>query len=189
MIEDEDGLDTESTGPDRGMYYGKYRGTVMNNIDPEFRGRLLVQVPDVFGINISSWALPCIPFGGLQSGAYVVPPLKSQVWIEFEQGDPDYPIWVGGFWGNMQDVPVTTKASVAPPPGQNIVIQTLGQTMLSLSDNPAPMVGGITLKTHTSMINITDSQIILQCGLTSMVIGPGPVVTFNTGTPFALVVK
>jgi hypothetical protein len=179
--------DTEAGEPSR-KYYGKYRGTVINNLDPELRGRVMVQVPDVFGTNISSWALPCIPFAGIQSGAYVVPPLNSMVWVEFEQGDPDYPIWVGGFWGNMQDVPVTSKTTVAPPPGQNIVIQTLGQTMLSLSDNPAPIVGGITLKTLTSMINITDTQIILQCGTTSMMIGPGPQITFNTSVRGALVV-
>ena len=37
-------------------YYGKYRGTVVNNIDPMMRGRLLVTVADVGGLTPSSWA-------------------------------------------------------------------------------------------------------------------------------------
>jgi len=78
-------------------YYGKYRGLVIENIDPEQIGRVLLQVPDVLGEIPSSWAMPCVPAAGIQSGCFIVPPIGSQVWVEFEQGDPDYPIWTGGF--------------------------------------------------------------------------------------------
>ena len=81
-------------------YYGKYRGTVFNNIDPEQRGRIMAIVPDVLGLIPSSWALPCAPIAGKQNGVYVVPKIGDGVWIEFEQGDPDYPIWVGVFGGS-----------------------------------------------------------------------------------------
>ena len=87
------------------QYYGKYRGTVVNNIDPEQRGRLLVTVPDVLGVNLSSWAMPCLPLAGSNMGIYTVPPVGAGVWIEFEQGDPDYPVWVGCFWGTAAEVP------------------------------------------------------------------------------------
>ena len=70
-------------------------------------GRVLVQVPDVLGIIPSSWAMPCVPAAGIQSGCFIVPPIGSQVWVEFEQGDPDYPIWTGGFWGLVADVPIS----------------------------------------------------------------------------------
>ena len=59
----------------------------------------MVQVPDVLGVIPSSWAMPCVPAAGIQAGCFIVPPIGSQVWVEFEQGDPDYPIWTGGFWG------------------------------------------------------------------------------------------
>lgn len=182
------GVTTSLRGLRRG-YHGKYRGTVMNNVDPEFRGRILVQVPDVFGPNVSSWALPCTPFGGQQSGAYIVPPLQSQVWIEFENGDIDFPVWVGAFWGGAGAVPATSKENIAPPPGQNIVIQTTGQTMLGLSDSPAPMQGGIMLQQLASSINITESMITITVGQTQLIISPTGV-TINTPTqPLALVVQ
>lgn len=80
-------------------FYGKYRGTVVNNLDPMQLGRIQVMVPDVFGLSISSWAMPCVPIAGKQQGIFVLPQVGSGVWIEFEQGEPDYPIWVGGFGG------------------------------------------------------------------------------------------
>jgi len=88
-----------SAGSNPRRFYGKYRGLVIENIDPEQIGRVLVQVPDVLGVIPSSWAMPCVPAAGIQAGCFIVPPIGSQVWIEFEQGDPDYPIWTGGFWG------------------------------------------------------------------------------------------
>lgn len=89
------------TGPGApNRYYGKYRGTVIDNIDLEQRARIIAQVPDVLGEIPSSWALPCAPAAGIQSGMFIVPPIGSGVWIEFEQGNPDYPIWTGGILGS-----------------------------------------------------------------------------------------
>jgi hypothetical protein len=181
-------LDSEIAEPGRRAFYGKYRGTVINNIDPEFRGRLMVEVADVFGPGFSSWALPCLPFGGMQAGVYLVPPMQSQVWVEFENGDSDYPIWVGAFWGGPGSVPSTSKLTTAPPPGQNVVIQTMGQTVLSLSDAPTPLIGGITLKTLTSLINVTDSMITIKCGTTQLVITPAGIKVDSATMPGALLV-
>ena len=116
--------------------FGKYRGLVIDNLDPLQIGRIPAQVPDVLGETPSSWALPCIPAAGSQAGCFIVPPIGSQVWIEFEQGDPDYPIWTGGFWGLVADVPVAALTPAPIPPGQNIVLQTTGQNALILSDAP-----------------------------------------------------
>lgn len=121
-------------------YYGKYRGTVLDNIDPMQIGRLMVQVPDVSNILPSTWAMPCVPFAGIQCGSYALPPIGAGVWIEFEQGDSDYPIWVGGFWGSTEEVPAL---ALATPPGlQSIVFQTTSQNTLMISDAPGP-TGGI----------------------------------------------
>ena len=72
----------------------------------------------------------------MQAGVFAVPPIGSAVWIEFEQGDPDYPIWTGGFWGSAAEVPALALA--APPALQPIVLQTVGQNTLMISDMPGP---------------------------------------------------
>ena len=145
-------------------FYGKYRGLVIKNIDPEQIGRVLVQVPDVLGEIPSSWAMPCVPAAGIQAGCFIVPPIGSQVWVEFEQGDPDYPIWTGGFWGLVAEVPIFATAPPAIPPGQNIVLQTTGQNMIMVSDAPpTPVTGGIVLKSTTgAMIVVNDTRHLHQ---------------------------
>lgn len=169
--------DIDAEGPDGvTRYFGKYRGTVMSNFDPEQRGRIMALVPDVLGLTPSNWALPCAPIAGQQQGVFMVPPIGSGVWIEFEQGDPDYPIWVGGFWGSMAEAP---PAALTPPipPGQNIVFQTTSQHLLVLSDaTPLPMIepvrppappatGGIVLRSPGgAMIVVNDAGIFINNG-------------------------
>lgn len=174
---------TSTAGGNPTKYYGKYRGLVINNIDPEQIGRVLVQVPDVLGETPSSWAMPCVPAAGIQAGCFIVPPIGSQVWVEFEQGDPDYPIWTGGFWGLVADVPALATAPPAIPPGQNIVMQTTGQNMVLVSDAPpTPATGGIVLKSTTgAMIVVNDSGIYISNGKGATITMLGPVVDINAG--------
>jgi len=164
-------------------HYGKYRGTVIENIDPEQIGRVIVQVPDVLGITPSSWAMPCVPAAGIQAGVFVVPPIGSQVWVEFEQGDPDYPIWTGGFWGLVADVPIFATAPAAIPPGQNIVMQTSGQNMVMVSDAPpTPVTGGIVLKSVSgAMIVVNETGIYISNGQGAAITLIGPSVDINLG--------
>jgi len=164
-------------------YYGKYRGTVINNIDPEQRGRIMAMVPDVLGLTPSSWAMPCVPMAGKQQGVFMVPQIGAGVWIEFEQGDPDYPIWVGGFWGVAAEVPALALAPPPIPPGQNIVMQTTAQNTLVISDSaPTPISGGIVLKsTGGATIVVNDSGIYIQNGKGASLVMAGPTVTINNG--------
>ncbi len=172
---------TAGTNPTK--YYGKYRGLVIDNIDLEQIGRIMVQVPDVLGETPSSWAMPCVPAAGIQSGCFIVPPIGSQVWIEFEQGDPDYPIWTGGFWGIVGDVPALATAPPAIPPGQNIVLQTTGQNMLMVSDAPpSPATGGIVLKSISgAMIVVNETGIYISNGQGATITLVGPTVDINLG--------
>ncbi len=80
-------------------FYGKYRGIVTDIEDPLKIGRIKARVPDVLGDEPSGWALPCVPFAGDGMGFYALPDTDARVWIEFEQGDPDYPVWTGCWWG------------------------------------------------------------------------------------------
>ena len=83
----------------RNRYFGKYRGTVTDNADPTSRGRIKVRVPAVLG-DLEVWAMPCVPYAGSQVGFYSLPNPDTGVWVEFEAGDPSYPIWAGCFWGD-----------------------------------------------------------------------------------------
>jgi uncharacterized protein involved in type VI secretion and phage assembly len=167
-----------------GSYLGKYRGTVVNNIDLEQRGRLIASVPDVAALTPQTWAMPCVPFAGQQAGLFVMPPIGAGVWIEFEQGNPDYPIWSGCYWGGASELP--TLALAATPPLKNVVVQTTGQTTLMLSDTPGP-TGGILLKTTSgAMISINDVGITISNGKGATITLNGPAVNINQG---ALLVK
>lgn len=160
-------------------FYGKYRGTVINNIDPMQLGRIMVMVPDVSGFIPTSWAMPCVPIAGKQMGTFVVPQVGAGVWIEFEQGDPDYPIWVGGFWGIAAEVPVLALAGV--PGNPNIVLQSTLQNSLVISDLPGP-TGGIMLKSTTgATLIVNDTGIYIQNGKGASLVMVGPSVTINNG--------
>jgi uncharacterized protein involved in type VI secretion and phage assembly len=115
----------------------------------------------------------------LQNGFYVVPAIGSGVWIEYEQGDPDYPIWTGCFWGSSAELP---PMALAGTPGlQQLVIQTVTQNMLMISDTPGP-TGGILLKTATgAMISINDTGITITNGQGATIQMTGPSVTVNEG--------
>ena len=157
-------------------YYGIYRATVVNNVDPENLGRIIVSVPDVSGITPTTYANPCIPFAGRLAGAYVVPPINSMVWVQFEAGDPDRPVWSGGFWQETFEVPLAALMPV-PPTSQNIVFQTGLQHLMVISDaTPIPMMapvpapappgtGGIVLRSPTgAMIVVNDTGIYINNG-------------------------
>ena len=178
-------MSTEKTPPGANppRFYGKHRGTVIQNIDPLQIGRIMAQVPDVLGETPSTWAMPCVPAAGIQSGCFIVPPIGSQVWIEFEQGDPDFPIWTGGFWGTVGDVPALATAPPAIPPGQNIVIQTPLENKLIISDAPGtPATGGIVLQSMSgAMIVVNETGIYITNGQGAMITLVGPTVDVNVG--------
>ena len=162
-----------------GNFVGKYRGTVIDNVDPMQMGRIMVEVPDVSNVLTSTWAMPCVPFAGPQSGSFAVPPIGASVWVEFEQGNSDYPIWSGCFWGSAAEVPALALA--APPGVQAIVLQSVGQNTLMISDVPGP-TGGILLKSSTgATIAINDTGITISNGQGATITLTGPSVTVNLG--------
>lgn len=170
-------------------FYGKYRGTVVLNVDPEQRGRIIAMVPDVLGIIPSSWAMPCFPIAGKQNGFYAIPKPGDGVWIEFEQGDPNYPIWVGSFWGVFAEVPLAAF-NATNPMDPNIVIQSMLQNAVIVSDlppvpappvmPPVPTTGGIILRSTTgASIVVNDAGIFLNNGKGASVELLGPAVMIN----------
>ena len=152
-------------------FYGKYRGKVENNVDPMMLGRVQVSVAAVLGDGTLSWALPCAPYGGSGVGFFAVPPVGANIWVEFEGGNPEQPIWSGCFWG-AGELP---SEALLP---QVKVFKTDTAT-LTLSDLPGS--GGITIETKSGKkikmdmmsIEITDGKWSIKLEAASVTINGG----------------
>ena len=84
-----------------GRYFGKYRGQVTDNNDPDNFGRVRASVPRLLGDEKTGWALPAFIYGGTrEQGLFAIPDIGAGVWIEFEGGDLSYPIWSGTWFTN-----------------------------------------------------------------------------------------
>jgi uncharacterized protein involved in type VI secretion and phage assembly len=162
-------------------FYGKYRGTVTQNIDPEQRGRLQCEIPDVAGLVPSSWCEACVPLAGptgTSMGTYFVPPLGAGVWIEFEQGDPNKPIWSGCRFADGDPPPL---ASAGLPISPSIVMQTSMENTVAISDLPGP-TGGIMLRSASGVsLIVNDTGIYLQNGKGATMTMVGTTINFNSG--------
>lgn len=153
-------------------YFGKYRGTVANNIDPMQQGRIQVSVPSVLGSGQLSWAMPCVPYAGSGVGLFLIPPVDANIWVEFEAGDPDYPIWSGCFWG-IGEVPAL------PAIAEMKVLKTDSCT-ITLNDLPG--IGGVTIETMTGMkIILTATGLEIDNGQGGSIKMTGPQVSVNNG--------
>lgn len=164
-------------------FYGKYRGTVINNIDPQRIGRIMAQVPAVSLLLPTSWCMPCYPLAGKLMGISYVPQIASGVWIEFEGGDPDYPIWTGCFWGTDTEMPSDAKMTSVTnnPLSPSIVLNTTLQNRVVISDLPGP-TGGIILKSLTgASIIVNDTGIYIDNGKGATIRMIGPIVNVNNG--------
>lgn len=142
-------------------FFGKFRAVVRETADPQRRGRVRALVPAVLGDRLSGWALPCLPVTGVGSGFFAVPPANARVWFEFESGDPDYPIWTGGFWGDPDPVGELPGGGRDDPPSV-LVVRSSGGHLLALDDAGG---GGIVLRSAGgAVVRIGDGRIELDAG-------------------------
>lgn len=153
------------------MLNGLYRGTVSNNVDPEKLCRLQVRVPDVSQDTIQ-WAMPCVPMGGARDfGAVVIPPLGANVWVMFESGQPEFPVWMGTFWTPHNPPPESSE--------RRRVFKSTGLTV-ELMDIPASPSLKVTLSSGESII-LGSGAITLANSLGASLHMEGPQVTVNNG--------
>jgi hypothetical protein len=169
-------------------FYGKYRGFVVENEDPENLGRLRLLVPSVLGNEVvTGWAMPCVPYGGMANQGFLfIPEVGAGVWVEFEEGDLEFPIWVGTFWskpGGGSELPKPNKANgeeegdVQSPPTRKIIKTVRGHTLqledaegeerIIISDGEAENLlvfskSGITLQNKGNSITMTDNGIVIK---------------------------
>jgi uncharacterized protein involved in type VI secretion and phage assembly len=154
------------------QFIGKFRGTVANNVDPQRRGRIQVRVPPVLGESTLSWAMPCVPYAGPGVGFFAIPPVGANVWVEFEDGDPDYPVWAGCFW-DEGDAP-------ADPAVAEMKVFKTDVGTITLNDTPG--AGGITIETTAgAKIVMNSTGIEINDGQGGSIKLAGPQVSINNG--------
>ncbi len=135
-------------------YYGKYRGFVTDNNDPDGLGRIKAKVPQLLGNQETGWCLPCLPYGGAkEQGFFALPEVNSGVWIEFEGGDISYPIWSGTWW-SAEEVPESA------PVAKKVLKTKNGHKVIIDDDND---VIEITHK-NGSNVKIDSESVLLEKG-------------------------
>lgn len=158
-------------------FFGKYRGSVLDNADPQAIGRLQVHVPSLAGSAPAMWAMPSFACAGHQMGVWALPAIGTGVWVEFEEGDRSKPIWTGAWFASPGDVPAPALAGDRAHP--SIVLQTARQNCIILSDVPGP-AGGIVIKTASgAMLSISEAGITIANGKGAEIKMSGPTVSIN----------
>jgi hypothetical protein len=136
-----------------GSYYGKYRGIVTDVDDPDNRCRIRATVPAVLGEHPCAWAMPAMPFAGDGHGMVMLPAVGSGVWIEFEAGRLDNPIWSGAWWASGQ------RPDPQGPKVRVIVSENGHQVILDDDSDEVKVVHG-----SGPEIKLTATEIVLSCG-------------------------
>ena len=157
-------------------YYGKYRGFVTDNNDPDNLGRIKAKVPQLLGDQETGWCLPCIPYGGAQEqGFFALPQMPKDpdkgagVWIEFEGGDLSHPIWSGTWWSSGE-VPESATAAMKvfkTKNGHKIIIdddKDVIEITHSSGSNLKIDSNGILLKNGSNKIELTGSSVSINGG-------------------------
>jgi uncharacterized protein involved in type VI secretion and phage assembly len=139
--------------------FGKYRAIVVNIQDKLHMGRILVKCPQIYGESDSPYCLPCMPFTGNNYGTIMLPDINSTVWIEFEEGDTDYPVWTGGWW-TQDKTPYTSytdanyKTIIKSKTGHTILLNDkVGEESIQIVDK-----SGSKLTLSSTGINIESSS-------------------------------
>jgi uncharacterized protein involved in type VI secretion and phage assembly len=152
-----------------GKYWGKCRGIVADRNDPDQLGRLKLTVPSLFGDEKTGWAAPASPFAGADIGFFFLPQVGDMVWVEFEEGDLDQPIWSGGSWARPdRDSEIPAEAKTSYP--EQAVIKTKAGNVIVLVD--AAGKEGIVIRTpggceivmdpNTNLVTVQAGEIHLR---------------------------
>jgi hypothetical protein len=162
--------------------WGKYRGKVIDTADPMVSGRLLCTVAALPGM-LLNWAMPAVPYASIGQGFFALPIEGSDVWIEFEQGDADKPIWSGGYW-ELGEEPVMPEIDPAAPE----LINVLRSKFSTLLFNDAPgETGGVTVSAIDPVapvpVTMTMNELgfTITCGDLSFSMNPDIGITLTAG--------
>jgi len=147
------------TEQSRSRFYGKYRGIVNDDQDPDNLGRIRAEVPEVLQHVITPWALPCAPYAGPNQGLYAIPPVGAGVWIEFEAGDPSRPIWSGTWWADGE-LPQNESGSDATPSRK--ILRSESGLMAALDDDAQKISISDADANNVITVEVQDGKIRIQ---------------------------
>lgn len=173
-------LVVELTEAVRSRYYGKYRGIVKENEDPENLGRIRALVPEVLGDVVSGWALPCTPYAGNGTGQFTLPPADAGVWIEFEAGDVSRPIWTGCWWGSGE-LPADNAGQTAVPSLK--IIRSEKGLMVTLDDGSQTVTVSDKDGSNMVEIKVQEGKITVKGALKAVVEAPQIELVENAAHP------
>ncbi|MBI3803959.1 MAG: hypothetical protein HY282_09395 [Nitrospirae bacterium] len=127
-----------------GKYWGKYRGFVQENNDPEQLGRLQVKVPSLLADSVTGWAWPAVPYAGAGIGFFFLPQVGDLVWVEFIEGELDHPVWTGCSWGKPGGQSELPPEALQSYPQQQVIKTPSGNVIII---NDASGSESITIRT------------------------------------------
>jgi uncharacterized protein involved in type VI secretion and phage assembly len=153
----------------RTRYFGKHRAIVRRVDDPENLGRIVAQVPEVYGDMDSPWALPAVPFAGKGHGLVVLPEVNDGVWIEFEAGDISRPVWSGCWWasGELPTPGARAVRTLVTSGGHKVVLDDEAERLQLLHPGGAELTmtnNDITLKIGSTRIVLSASGVSVNNG-------------------------
>lgn len=100
---------------DYGRYYGIYRGKVMDTLDSTDMGKILVNVPEITRDPTKALSNPAAPLHPVM--ADFPPEVGDTVWVLFEDGRPEFPVWIGHWW-TKPGTGMARPSDLNPPSGQ-----------------------------------------------------------------------
>lgn len=158
-----------------GRYFGKYRGIVTDNNDPDKLGRIRAKVPRLLGDEETGWALPAFPYGGAaEQGFFALPEQDAGVWIEFEGGDLSYPIWSGTWYtsGAIPESATPAQKIIKTKSGHKIVFDDDAGS-LEMTDSNGNSIkmdsNGIVITSGSNTIEMTSSGVSVNKGALEVV--------------------
>jgi uncharacterized protein involved in type VI secretion and phage assembly len=147
--------------------------------DPEGMNRVqvrLIACDEIDTQDAPLWARVVCPFAGRDRGAFLIPDVDDEVLVLFHNGDPSYPLVMGGLWNGSSTAPaeigsdgnrykrIRSKNGVTltidDQQGQeSFSVETPGGQRLTLSDGPGEITvedaSGNSAKFQSSGITIT----------------------------------
>ncbi len=148
-------------------------GRVVDNADPENRGRLRVRL---ISTPMEVWASVVAPSAGNGYGASFIPRLEEIVVLAFV--NPELPLVLGSLWSGGNSRP-----EEAEPQEEHYVVRTPQGTVLHFDDSGEPQV---TIRTRSGYrVTVSEGsggEIVVERGEQSVTLSPAGIALRTSGT-------
>lgn len=150
-----------------GIYYGTYRAVVVNNNDPTKQGKLKIRCEAIHGSSpCEVWAWPIAPWASKSCGLWIIPDVGDSVYVVFDHGRADAPLWFGGWWAKGETTAdmVTKKVVLTTKEGMKVVLDREAKSILveQTGGNSILMTSDEVLIKHKTKITMTASDVAIN---------------------------